>query len=72
MQPKKLENIYREISKLNNKEKKIILSKLVTEINLSSSKDEKYSIMGIRGIGKEIWHGVDAQNYVNNERAAWD
>ena len=72
MQPKKLENIYREISKLNNKEKKIILSKLVTEINLSSSKDEKCSITGIRGIGKEIWREVDAQNYVNNERAAWD
>ncbi len=72
MQPKKLENIYREISKLNNKEKKIILSKLVTEINLSSSQDEKYSITGIRGIGKEIWHEVDAQKYVNNERAAWD
>ncbi len=72
MQPKKFENIYREISKLNNKEKKIILSKLVTEINLSSSKDEKYSITGIRGIGKEIWHGVDAQQYVDTERAAWD
>jgi hypothetical protein len=72
MQPKKLENIYREISKLNNKEKKIILSKLVTEINLTSSNDEKYTITGIRGIGKEIWREVDAQNYVNNERAAWD
>ena len=72
MQPKKLENIYREISKLNNKEKKIILSKLVTEINLSSSKDERHTITGIRGIGKEIWREVDAQNYVNNERAAWD
>ncbi len=72
MQPNKLENIYREISKLNNKEKKIILSKLVTEINLSSTQDEKYSITGIRGIGKEIWHGVDAQKYVNNERSAWD
>ena len=72
MQPKKLENIYREISKLNNKEKKIILSKLITEINLSSPQDEKYSIMDIRGIGKEIRHGVNAQNYINNERAAWD
>ncbi|HPV39721.1 MAG TPA: hypothetical protein PKX40_00980 [Spirochaetota bacterium] len=72
MQPKKLENIYREISKLNNKEKKIILSKLVTEINLSSSQGEKYSITGIRGLGKEIWNGIDAQKYVNNERAAWD
>ena len=72
MQPKKLENIYREISKLNNNEKKIILSKLVTEINLTSSNDVKYTITGIRGIGKEIWREVDAQNYVNNERAAWD
>ena len=64
--------IYREISKLNNKDKKIILSKLINEIKLSSQKEEQYSIMGIKGLGKEIWNGIDAQYYVNIERASWD
>ena len=72
MQQKKLENIYREISKLNNKEKKIILSKLITEMKLSSQEKEKYSILDIKGVGREIWNGIEAQNYVNDERATWD
>ncbi|HOO71591.1 MAG TPA: hypothetical protein PK926_07505 [Spirochaetota bacterium] len=72
MQKNKLENIYREISNLNNKEKKIILSKLINEIKLSSQKEEQYSIMGIKGLGKEIWDDIDAQYYVNIERASWD
>jgi hypothetical protein len=24
------------------------------------------------GLGKEIWEGIDAQEYVNSERASWN
>lgn len=27
---------------------------------------------GIKGIGKEIWRGVDAQDYVNQVRSEWN
>ena len=30
------------------------------------------SVTALRGLGKEIWQGIDAQEYVNQERAAWD
>lgn len=29
----------------------------------------RHSIMELRGLGKEIWQGIDAQEYVNQERA---
>lgn len=32
----------------------------------------KRSILELRGLGKEIWHGVDAQEYVNQERDSWN
>jgi hypothetical protein len=31
-----------------------------------------HSIMEFRGLGKEIWEGVDAQEYVRQERASWN
>jgi len=31
----------------------------------------KHSIMELEGLGKEIWEGIDAQEYVNQERDAW-
>lgn len=32
----------------------------------------RHSIMELRGLGKEIWEGIDAQEYVNQERASWN
>ena len=28
-------------------------------------------IRELRGLGKEIWQGIDAQHYVNQERDSW-
>jgi hypothetical protein len=30
------------------------------------------SILELRGLGAEIWEGVDAQEYVNAQRATWE
>ena len=32
----------------------------------------KNSIMELEGLGADIWKGVEAQEYVNKERASWD
>ncbi len=31
-----------------------------------------HSITELRGLGKEVWQGIDAQEYVNQERDTWD
>ena len=30
------------------------------------------SIMELQGLGKEIWRGIDAQEYVDRERTSWN
>jgi plasmid stability protein len=30
------------------------------------------SIMDLRGLGKEIWKGIDPGRYVDEERRSWD
>lgn len=30
------------------------------------------SIMDLQGMGKEIWSGIDAQEYVDQERDSWN
>lgn len=66
-----IERIYKDIAKLSENEKKIILSKLLSEINLTEQKN-KNDIYCIKGVGKEIWDGIDAQDYVNDERSSWE
>jgi hypothetical protein len=36
------------------------------------SRAAERDIMELRGLGKEIWQGVDAQEYVNRLRDEWD
>ena len=33
---------------------------------------QKRSILELRGLGKEIWQGIDAQTYVDDLREEWD
>ena len=35
------------------------------------NRSKKHSITELRGLGKEIWLGIDADEYVNQERDAW-
>jgi hypothetical protein len=35
-------------------------------------KKRKHSIMELEGLGADIWKGIDAQEYVNQERGTWD
>jgi hypothetical protein len=30
------------------------------------------SILELRGLGKEIWRDIDAQDYIDRERATWN
>ncbi len=39
---------------------------------LQQQQAKKHSIMELEGLGAEIWQGIDAQEYVRQERASWD
>ena len=71
MRNSKAEIIYKEISQLNNNEKIFLLTKLMT-ISTNIEKDTKVNFYNIKGIGKEVWKGIDAQEYVNKERESWE
>jgi len=67
-----VETIYRQISKLKDNDKKVLLTKLVTEISISDKGQQNLNIYDLKGVGKEVWNNIDAQEYVNSERASWE
>ena len=38
----------------------------------TSAPKRKLDIRDIRGLGKEIWHTVDVDEYIRNERDSWE
>lgn len=72
MQNLSIEKILSEISHLSSIEKEILYSNLEIEMKKNSQSGHNLDILELRGLGKEIWQGIDAQEYVNKERELWD
>lgn len=49
-----------------------LLEELAVMVRQQLANRPRHSILELRGLGKEIWKDVDAQAYVNQERASWD
>ena len=73
MGQKPIEKIYTQVEQLPLEEQlklaAMILNKLAT---LQEKVTKKHSIMELHGLGKELWEGIDAQEYVNRVRNEWD
>jgi len=49
-----------------------LVARDLAEQSSGISKSPKHSIMELHGLGKEMWEGVDAQEYVNRLRDEWE
>lgn len=63
--------LYKEISSLSMQQQLYILNRLFRDTLHILSGERQLDINGLRGLGKEIWQGIDAQEYVNQERDSW-
>ena len=72
----KAEEVYRRyIKPLSSGERLRILEMIGHDLAESAGEveeEQKRDIMGLHGLGKEIWNGVDAQAYVDELRSEWD
>ena len=50
--------------------------RLIQELELHAQADaaseEHVSLLDLCGLGQEVWQQIDAQEYVNRERASWN
>lgn len=68
-----VEEIYQQYVKpLPNKEKLRLIAKVSIDLAETETEKPQPSIMELHGLGKEIWEGVDAQEYVNELRNEWE
>ncbi len=49
-----------------------LLEELAALVRRQVTTRARRSILELQGLGKEIWQGMDAQEYVDRERASWN
>ena len=60
-----------QAKKLEQWQQKELIMLLIDHLASQPSKPKR-SLTELQGLGKEIWQGVDAQEYINELRDEWD
>lgn len=63
-------DIVEQAKVLSYQERKALVKLLID--TLEEPAPEKHSILELAGLGKEVWEGIDAQEYVNQLRSEWN
>jgi hypothetical protein len=59
-----------KVRSLTADEQRHLISEVTNRVGLNG--DERRSVLELQGLGKEVWRGIDAQEYVRQERASWN
>jgi len=49
-----------------------LLEELAVIVRYQVEARQPRSILELEGLGKDIWEGIDAQEYIDQERASWN
>ena len=63
--------VLQQAKALTPSERKELLRLLQEIVAVDDGQKPKPSLRDLRGLGKEIWQGIDAQEYINELRAEW-
>lgn len=63
--------LYRKLKARAKRERRSVAQEVAVLLTQALEPAEPLSILALRGLGKELWDGVDAAEYVASERAAW-
>ena len=66
------QNILVQIKQLNVLEQLRLLEAIAQSVQRGTAPKSQRSIRELRGLGKEVWKSLDAQEYVNQERDSWE
>lgn len=66
------DELYERIKRRAAAQRRSIAGEVVTLLDRAVAEAEPLSILELRGLGKEVWRGIDAAEHVRTEREGWD
>ena len=64
--------LYEQLQKQAEEEHRSVAQQVIHLVSKSVGRPKSRSILELRGLGKEIWEGIDPAEYVRQERDSWD
>lgn len=64
--------LYRKLRARAKRERRSVAQEVTELLGRAVESSRSISILELRGLGKEYWHGVDPAAHVARERDSWD
>jgi hypothetical protein len=66
------EPLYEQLQKQAEEEHRSVSQQVIHLVSKTVGRPKSHSILELRGLGKEIWEGIDPADYIREERDSWD
>jgi plasmid stability protein len=66
------EKLYSRLKARARRERRSLSQEVLRILDEATTPSEPLSILELRGLGKEIWKGIDPAVHVDEERRSWD
>lgn len=66
------DELYERLQERAEREHRSLAQQVIHFLETSASEPKLHSILELRGLGKELWEGVDPVEHVRAERDSWD
>ena len=66
------ENAKKTAEDLNPADRLRLITDLLKGLNGDLEGQPRRSLMDLKGLGKELWQGVDVADYLGRERSSWN
>jgi len=64
--------LYKKLQARAKRQHRSVAQEVTHLLSEALGPQESLSILELKGLGKEHWRGMDATNYIAQERASWD
>ncbi|GAC1365786.1 MAG: hypothetical protein NVS2B12_14270 [Ktedonobacteraceae bacterium] len=64
--------VLNQVQHLSPEEQLRLLEDLMDLLKRQTSSRPLHSILELEGLGKEVWEGIDVDQYLEEERNSWD
>ena len=64
--------LYKKLQARARRQRRSVAQEVVHLLTQAVEEPDTQSILELRGLGKELWKGIDAAAHVNAERRSWD
>jgi hypothetical protein len=66
------DDLYERLQEMAQKERRSVAQQVIYLLDKTTEPPESLSILELRGLGKELWKGIDPVAHVKAERDSWD